>query len=56
MKRGKWVLEQILGTPPPPAPPNVPQLDDQKELAGTLRQRMGLNQDHGPWNQLRRTQ
>jgi len=40
VKRGKWVLEQILGTPPPPAPPNVPQLDSQKELTGTLRQRM----------------
>ena len=40
VKRGKWVLEQILGTPPPPAPPNVPELDSQKELSGTLRQRM----------------
>jgi hypothetical protein len=24
--RGKWVLENILGTPPPPPPPNVPSL------------------------------
>ncbi|MBN8246436.1 MAG: DUF1592 domain-containing protein, partial [Verrucomicrobia bacterium] len=40
VKRGKWVLEQILGTPPPPPPPNVPELDDQHELSGTLRQRM----------------
>lgn len=42
VKRGKWVLEQLLGTPPPPAPPNVPKLaDDKKEpLTGTLRQRM----------------
>src|SRR5207253_3837822 len=40
VKRGKWVLEQLLGTPPPPPPPNVPDLDDQKELTGTLRQRM----------------
>jgi hypothetical protein len=40
VKRGKWVLEQILGTPPPPPPPNVPGLEDQKELSGTLRQRM----------------
>ena len=24
VKRGRWVLEQILGTPPPPPPPNVP--------------------------------
>ncbi|MEM7369804.1 MAG: DUF1592 domain-containing protein [Bacteroidota bacterium] len=25
--RGKWVLEQILGTPPPPPPPDVPELE-----------------------------
>ena len=24
VKRGKWVLDQILGTPPPPPPPDVP--------------------------------
>ena len=24
--RGKWILENILGTPPPPPPPNVPAL------------------------------
>ena len=27
--RGKWVLENILGTPPPPPPPNVPVLNDR---------------------------
>jgi hypothetical protein len=26
--RGKWILENILGTPPPPPPPNVPPLKD----------------------------
>jgi hypothetical protein len=26
--RGKWVLENILGTPPPPPPANVPALKD----------------------------
>ena len=42
VKRGKWVLEQLLGTPPPPPPPNVPVLtEDAKALtAATLRQRM----------------
>jgi mono/diheme cytochrome c family protein len=42
VKRGKWVLEQILGTPPPPPPPGVAELpDDKKEpLKGTLRQRL----------------
>ena len=39
VKRGKWVLENLLGTPPPPAPPGVPELD-KAELTGTLRQRM----------------
>jgi hypothetical protein len=27
VQRGKWVLENLLGTPPPPPPPNVPPLD-----------------------------
>jgi len=43
VNRGKWILEQILGDPPPPAPPEVPQLADDAEgavLTGTLRQRM----------------
>jgi mono/diheme cytochrome c family protein len=38
VKRGKWVLEQLLGTPPPPPPPNVPELPEKGELKGTLRQ------------------
>ncbi len=42
VKRGKWVLEQMLGTPPPPAPPNIPSLDDSQrhELKGTFRQKL----------------
>src|SRR5207248_2017174 len=42
VKRGKWVLEQILGTPPPPPPPDVPELEEDKQaiLTGSLRQRM----------------
>ncbi len=39
VKRGKWVLEQILGTPPPPPPPDVPELAEKGELKGTLRER-----------------
>jgi hypothetical protein len=39
--RGKWVLEQLLGTPPPPPPPNVPSLkEDAGAPAVTMRQRM----------------
>jgi hypothetical protein len=26
--RGKWILDNLLGTPPPPPPPNVPDLKD----------------------------
>lgn len=41
VKRGKYVLDNLLGTPPPPAPPNVPTLEKEgAQLTGTLRQRM----------------
>jgi len=41
VKRGKWVLENLLGTPPSPPPPNVPALDDAtRQLTGTVRQQM----------------
>jgi hypothetical protein len=42
VKRGKFVLEQLLNLSPPPPPPelDIPELEDQKELKGTLRQIM----------------
>jgi hypothetical protein len=41
VKRGKWVLEQLLGAPAPPPPPNIPELEsDDRELTGTLREQM----------------
>ena len=42
VKRGRWVLEQILGAPPPPPPPNVPELPEAEAAvsAGSLRQRL----------------
>ncbi len=39
VKRGKWILENLLNTPPPPPPPDIPELEKGK-LVGTLRQRM----------------
>ena len=40
--RGKWILEQILGTPPPPPPPDVPPLPEQAQTnqSASLRQRL----------------
>jgi mono/diheme cytochrome c family protein len=39
--RGKWILTNILGTPPPPPPPNVPALkDDKAAKALSMRDRM----------------
>ena len=46
VKRGVWVLEQVLGDHVPPAPPNVPTLEkqNQKSVANlTLRQRTELH-------------
>ena len=31
VKRGLFILENILGTPTPPAPPNIPELDEAAE-------------------------
>ena len=39
--RGKWVLENLLGAPPPPPPPNVPDLEDTPNTEGmAIRDRM----------------
>jgi mono/diheme cytochrome c family protein len=46
VKRGVWVLEQVLGDHVPPAPPNVPPLEKQDEAkvaTMTLRQRTELH-------------
>ena len=42
VNRGKWILENILGTPPPAPPPNVPALDEKQKgpAALTMRDRM----------------
>ncbi len=42
VKRGLFVLENILGTPAPPAPPDVPELEEaRKEVSsGTMRELM----------------
>ncbi len=44
--RGKWILENLLGTPPPPPPADVPALD---ATAGrtfkTMRERMAIHRE-----------
>jgi Protein of unknown function (DUF1592)/Protein of unknown function (DUF1588)/Protein of unknown function (DUF1587)/Protein of unknown function (DUF1585)/Protein of unknown function (DUF1595) len=42
--RGKWIMEVLLGSPPPPPPPNVPDLEETKAVKGarvlSVRERM----------------
>ncbi len=45
VQRGKWIMEVLLGSPPPAPPPNVPSLDDSVSAAQgarvlSVRQRM----------------
>ena len=45
--RGKWVMEVLMGTPPPPPPPDIPDLEDIKGsrdgVALTTRQRLEMH-------------
>ena len=45
--RGKWVMEVLMGTPPPPPPPGVPDLDDTEGTQDgkrlTTRERMEIH-------------
>jgi mono/diheme cytochrome c family protein len=34
--RGKWILENIFGTPPPPPPPDVPELKEASQHTGKV--------------------
>ncbi|MDA0195442.1 MAG: DUF1592 domain-containing protein [Bacteroidetes bacterium] len=44
--RGKWVLEQILGTPPLPPPPNVPELEVSKNAEKPVESLRGILERH----------
>ncbi|MCC9655048.1 DUF1592 domain-containing protein [Rhodopirellula halodulae] len=42
--RGNWVLENVFGTPAPPPPPNVPNLEEKNTLAAkTVRERLAMH-------------
>lgn len=40
VKRGKWILDNMLAQSPPPPPPNVPLLEEGAETLGSLREQM----------------
>ena len=42
--RGKWVLENLLGTPPPPPPPNIPDLVERDQDGQAFSMREALEQ------------
>ena len=48
--RGKWILTNILGTPPPDPPPNVPALPDRAgayaDRTPSMRERMAAHRDN----------
>ena len=49
VKRGKWVLESILGVSPPPPPPNVPDLEDTEKAATrplSIREKMAAHREN----------
>ena len=49
VKRGKWILENILGAPPPEPPPDVPPLAETKgdgPMAITMRQRIAEHREN----------
>ena len=48
--RGKWVMEVLMGSPPPPPPPDVPDLDKTEEAKEgrllTTRERMEMHRNN----------
>ena len=45
--RGKWILENLLGTPPPPPPADVPPLEPTPgKVFKTMRERMAMHRDN----------
>ena len=45
VERGAWVMRYLLNDPPPPAPPNVPQLSRLADKPITTRERLRAHQE-----------
>jgi hypothetical protein len=45
VERGAWVLRHLLNDPPPPAPPNVPQLSRLADQPLTTRQKLAAHME-----------
>jgi len=45
VERGAWVLRHLLNSPPPPAPPNVPQISRLEGQVLTTRERLLAHQE-----------
>ena len=47
MLRGKWLLDNLLGTPPPPPPPNVPILPEAEagQIPTSIRERLAQHRE-----------
>jgi hypothetical protein len=47
VQRGKWILESVLGTPPPDPPPNVPELEQVNAPEGTsVREQLAIHREN----------
>jgi cytochrome c553 len=46
VKRGAWVLDRILGTPPPKPPPDVPALEPDIRGATTIREQLAKHRSN----------
>jgi hypothetical protein len=55
VERGAWVLRKLLDAPPPPAPPNVPQLSRLDAKPVSTRERLALHQEQPQCAQCHRT-
>ena len=45
VKRGAWVLDRLLGTPPEPPPPTISAIDPDVRGATTIRKQLDLHRD-----------